>query len=42
VWAPTYPAACPFGDDELERWQSFRQDPFRMAGERGIDTYVLS
>jgi hypothetical protein len=37
-----YPEACPFDDEELERWQSFWHDLFRMADERGIDTYVLN
>ncbi|MHC4682603.1 MAG: hypothetical protein ACYTEK_28465, partial [Planctomycetota bacterium] len=34
--------ACPFSDKELARWQRFWRRLFRMAKERGIETYVVN
>jgi hypothetical protein len=37
-----FPEACPVDDAELADWQDFWHDLFRMAAERGIDTYLLN
>lgn len=42
VRAENYPEACPFTDEELARWQDFWRSLFRMADERGIDTYIVN
>lgn len=36
-----FPAANPFDDDELAQWQQLHRTIFRLAKERGIDTYLL-
>jgi len=35
-----FPEACPFSDKELAQWQRFWRQLFRMAKERGIETYI--
>ncbi len=37
-----FPEACGFSDSELAEWQTFWHTLFRMAKERGIDTYVVN
>lgn len=37
-----YPEASPFSDSELAEWQQFWHKLFRMAGERGIETYIVN
>ncbi len=37
-----FPEASPFTDDEMAEWQSFWKSLFRMAKERGINTYVVN
>ena len=36
-----YPEANPFTDQELEEWRQLHRAIFRLAKERGIDTYLL-
>ncbi len=36
-----FPEACPFNDLELKEWQNLFHGIFRMARERGIDTYMV-
>lgn len=36
-----FPEACPFSDQELKVWQNLFHGIFRMARERGIDTYMI-
>jgi hypothetical protein len=36
-----FPEANPFSDGELEEWRVLHREIFRMAKERGIDTYLL-
>jgi hypothetical protein len=43
MFRPTnFPEACPFSDAELQRWKGFWRSLFRMAKERGIETYVVN
>jgi hypothetical protein len=37
-----YPEACAFPDEELAEWQLFWHTLFRMAKERGIETYIIN
>ncbi len=37
-----YPEACGFSDEELAGWQTFWKALFRMAKERGIETYLVN
>jgi hypothetical protein len=37
-----YEKACPFSDDELDNWQNFWRELFKMAKQRGIETYILN
>lgn len=37
-----FPEACPFNDEQLADWQTFYRGLFRMAKERGIDTYLVN
>jgi len=37
-----FPEACPFSDKELTQWQRFWKRLFRMAKERGIETYIVN
>lgn len=36
-----FPEACPFNDEEIKEWQHLFHGIFRMARERGIDTYMV-
>jgi hypothetical protein len=36
-----FPKATPFSDQELKQWQDLHRAIFRMARERGIDTYLI-
>jgi hypothetical protein len=37
-----FPEACPFDDAELTRWQELHRTIFRLAKERGIETYLVN
>ena len=37
-----FPAACPSTDAELEQWRVFWRTLFRMAKDRGIETYLVN
>ncbi len=37
-----YPEACGFSDQELAEWQKFWRTLFRMAKNRGIETYLVN
>ena len=37
-----YPEATPFDDNELNEWRNFWETLFRMAGDRGIETYLVN
>lgn len=37
-----FPEACSFDDAELADWQHFWKSLFRMAKDRGIDTYLVN
>lgn len=37
-----YPEACPFDDEELEEWHRMWSSLFRMAKDRGIETYLIN
>lgn len=37
-----FPLACPFDEHELNEWKSFWKNLFRMAKERGIETYLVN
>ncbi|MBN2610568.1 MAG: hypothetical protein JXB00_03350 [Bacteroidales bacterium] len=37
-----YPEACGFSDKELAEWQKFWRTLFRMAKNRGIETYLVN
>lgn len=37
-----FPEASPFSDQELATWQTLYRGIFRMAKERGIDTYLIN
>lgn len=36
-----YPEACGFSDEELAEWQTFWTALFKMAKDRGIETYMV-
>ncbi|MEA3182223.1 MAG: hypothetical protein QOI59_5746 [Gammaproteobacteria bacterium] len=36
-----FPEASPWSDTELEQWQHLYHEIFRMAKERGLDTYIV-
>ncbi len=42
IRAQNYPAATPFGDEELNHWRHFWKSLFRMARIRGIETYLVN
>ena len=42
IRAKNYPLATPFSDAELDEWKVFWTSLFRMAKERGIETYILN
>jgi hypothetical protein len=37
-----FPEASPFTDQEMKEWQHLYSNIFRMAKERGIDTYIVN
>ncbi len=37
-----FPDACPFSDEKMEEWRRFWRSLFRMAKERGIETYIVN
>lgn len=37
-----YPEACGFSDAEMEEWELFWHSLFRMAKNRGIETYLIN
>ena len=41
IRAKNYPLATPFNDTELKQWQTLFTGIFKMAKERGIDTYLV-
>jgi hypothetical protein len=41
IRAHNFPEACPFSDSALEEWQTLFHSIFRMAKERGIETYLV-
>jgi hypothetical protein len=41
IRAKNYPKATPFTDGELKKWQELFHGIFRLAKERGIDTYLV-
>ena len=42
MFRPTnYPEACGFSDEELAEWQTFWKALFKMAKDRGIETYMV-
>ena len=36
-----FPEASPWNDAEMQQWQHLYHDIFRMAKERGLDTYIV-
>ena len=42
VRAKNYPLATPFNDDELLEWKTFWKSLFKMAKERGIETFLVN
>jgi hypothetical protein len=37
-----FPKACPFDDKQLADWQNFYRSLFRMAADRGIESYIVN
>lgn len=37
-----YPDACPFSEQEMIEWNHFWKTLFRMAKDRGIETYIVN
>ncbi len=42
IMPKNFPEASPFSEEELADWQNLYRAIFRMARERGIDTYIVS
>ncbi len=42
VKSKSFPQASPFSDEEMAEWQSFWKKLFKMAKQRGIDTYIVN
>ncbi len=42
IRAKNYPEACPFDDKELLSWKNFWTQLFKMAHDRGIETYLIN
>jgi len=42
IRANNYPEATPFDDDELNEWKTFWKKLFKMAKDRGIETYLVN
>lgn len=41
IKSKNFPEATPFNDQEMKEWQDLHHSIFRMAKERGIDTYLI-
>ena len=41
IKAKNFPEATPFNDKEMKEWQNLFHSIFRMAKERGIETYLI-
>jgi len=41
IRAKNFPKACPFTDEELAEWKKLFSGIFRLAKERGIDSYIV-
>lgn len=42
IRAKNFPEACPFDDNELLSWKNFWTQLFKMAHDRGIETYLIN
>ncbi|MDW7694326.1 hypothetical protein R9C00_06220 [Flammeovirgaceae bacterium SG7u.111] len=42
VKSEKFPKASPFTDEEMAEWQQFWKQLFKMAKDRGIDTYIVN
>jgi len=42
VKSKSYPKASPFTDEEMVNWEAFWKSLFKMAKDRGIDTYIVN
>lgn len=42
IRAANFPEACPFDDKELLSWKRFWTELFKMAHDRGIETYIVN
>ena len=42
IRATNYPKATPFTDEELLEWQTFYKTLFKMAKDRGLETYIIN
>ncbi len=42
VKSEAFPEASPFSDEEMLEWKNFWHSLFKMAKDRGIDTYILN
>lgn len=42
IRAKNYPKATPFNDEELAEWQTFYKTLFKMAKDRGLETYLVN
>jgi hypothetical protein len=42
IKATNFPKATPFDDQQMEEWQNFWKSLFRMAKQRGIQTFIVN
>ncbi|WPP50544.1 hypothetical protein [Catalinimonas niigatensis] len=42
IKSTNFPEATPFNDQEMEEWQAFWKSLFRMAKQRGIQTFIVN
>jgi len=42
IKSTNYPEATPFSDEELKEWKDFWKALFKMARDRGIETYLVN
>jgi len=42
IRSSNYPKATPFNEEELAEWKSFWKELFKMAKDRGIETYLVN
>lgn len=42
IRAENFPLATPYNEDELSEWKTFWKSLFKMAKERGIETYLVN